>query len=98
MTIVQFNGPDDEWDPKNWSQTKKWVILCLVTHGAVVATCASSMYVCSPFGGGVDVIRLRVMDSWRKHFMFRRLWLYLDCRLLCWDWELDLVRSCAGLR
>jgi hypothetical protein len=45
--IVEFDGPDDKWDPKNFSNFKKWVILIFVTLGAVVVTCASSMYVYS---------------------------------------------------
>jgi hypothetical protein len=43
--IVEFDGPDDKWDPKNFSELKKWCVLVTVTLGAVVVTCASSMYV-----------------------------------------------------
>jgi hypothetical protein len=45
MVIVEFDGGDDKWDPKNFSSYKKWVVLTFVMHGAVVVTCASSMYV-----------------------------------------------------
>src|SRR5271167_3812190 len=44
-TIVEFDDEDDPWDPKNFSKLKKWVILVVITHGAIVATCASSIYV-----------------------------------------------------
>lgn len=47
-TIVEFDGKDDDWDPKNFSKLKKWVILIAVTHGAVIVTCASSLYVSPP--------------------------------------------------
>jgi hypothetical protein len=54
MTIVEFEE-DDKWDPKNYSKLKKWVILIAVTHGAVIVTCASSLYVFSyRSGGGVN--------------------------------------------
>lgn len=46
--IVQFEGIDDTWDPKNFSPAKKWLILSVVTHGAAIVTCASSLYVSSP--------------------------------------------------
>ena len=44
-TIVEFGGEDDKWDPKNFSNIKKWLILSAVTHGSVIVTCASSLYV-----------------------------------------------------
>lgn len=44
-SIVEFEGVDDRWDPKNFSKLKKWLCLASVTHGAVVVTCASSLYV-----------------------------------------------------
>lgn len=43
-TIVEFDGDHDKWDPKNLSNIKKWLILSAVTHGAVIVTCASSLY------------------------------------------------------
>jgi len=46
-TIVEFGGEDDKWD-KNFSDIKKWLILSAVTHGAVIVTCASSLYVFHP--------------------------------------------------
>jgi hypothetical protein len=45
IQLVEFDGADDPFDPKNYSTFKKWVILLAVTHGAVVVTCASSLYV-----------------------------------------------------
>jgi len=44
-SVVEFEGPEDKWDPKNFSHAKKWSILFAVAHGAVVVTCASSLYV-----------------------------------------------------
>lgn len=49
-SIVEFDE-GDKWNPKNFSKIKKWVILIVVTHGAVVVTCASSIYVLSDYGG-----------------------------------------------
>ena len=45
IQIVEFDGPDDPFDPKNFSTSKKWFILLVVTHGAIVVTCTSSLYV-----------------------------------------------------
>jgi hypothetical protein len=45
---VEFEGIDDTWDPKNFSYVKKWLVLSAVMHGAVIVTCASSIYVSSP--------------------------------------------------
>jgi hypothetical protein len=45
LNIVQFDGSDDNWDPKNFSELKKWIVLFAVTHGAVIVTCTSSIYV-----------------------------------------------------
>ena len=47
-SIVEFEGPEDTWDPKNFTSAKKWLILFAVAHGAIVVTCASSLYVCFP--------------------------------------------------
>jgi hypothetical protein len=44
-TFVEFDAADDRWDPKNFSKIKKWIVLAVVTHGAVIVTCASSLYV-----------------------------------------------------
>jgi hypothetical protein len=46
LKIVEFEGEGDKWDPKNFRGLKKWAILYAVTHGAVIVTCASSLYVC----------------------------------------------------
>ena len=46
LKIVEFEGEGDKWDPKNFRVLKKWAILLAVTHGAVIVTCASSLYVC----------------------------------------------------
>jgi len=43
--IVGFEGKDDLWDPKTFPKWKKWGILFAVAHGAVIVTCASSLYV-----------------------------------------------------
>jgi len=48
FTVVEFDGKDDEWDPKNFPAWKKWAILFAVAHGAVIVTCASSLYVSIP--------------------------------------------------
>jgi len=53
MTIVEFEE-DDVWDPKNFSKLKKWLVLIAVTHGAVIVTCASSLYVSPPDPWGTD--------------------------------------------
>jgi hypothetical protein len=53
--IVEFDGADDPFDPKNFSNLKKWVVLIAVTHGAVVVTCASSLYVCSMGTSAYDI-------------------------------------------
>jgi hypothetical protein len=47
VKLVQFEGDDDPWDPKNFSSWKRWIILLVVAHGAVVVTCTSSIYVLS---------------------------------------------------
>jgi hypothetical protein len=47
-TVVNFEGADDPWDPKNFPKWKKWVILCTVTDGAAIVTCVSSLYVSIP--------------------------------------------------
>ena len=44
-SIVEFEGPDDRWNPKNFSSLTKWSILLVVSHGAFIVTCASSIYV-----------------------------------------------------
>jgi hypothetical protein len=44
-SIVEFDGKDDRWDPKNFPEIKKWFILFAVSHGAVIVTCTSSLYV-----------------------------------------------------
>lgn len=72
LKIVEFEGEGDRWDPKNFSKLKKWTILISVTHGAVIVTCASSLYVCSHCGD-VDG-RLLVTLRLRTNFTFRR-WL-----------------------
>ena len=46
--IVEFDGKDDKWDPKNFPEFKKWTVLIVVGLGSVVVTCASSMYVSTP--------------------------------------------------
>jgi hypothetical protein len=43
--VVEFET-NDPTDPKNFSTLKKWVVLLWVAHGALVVTCASSLYVC----------------------------------------------------
>jgi hypothetical protein len=48
FTVVQFDGDDDSWDPKNFPEWKKWAVLFAVAHGAVIVTCASSLYVSTP--------------------------------------------------
>jgi hypothetical protein len=48
FTVVGFDGDDDPWDPKNFPIWKKWAVLFAVAHGAVIVTCASSLYVSIP--------------------------------------------------
>jgi hypothetical protein len=48
FTVVGFDGDDDPWDPKNFPKWKKWAVLFAVAHGAVIVTCASSLYVSIP--------------------------------------------------
>jgi hypothetical protein len=70
LRIVEFEGEGDKWDPKNFSKLKKWVILIAVTHGAVIVTCASSLYVRSHCGDTDN--RLLAILRLRKNFKFRR--------------------------
>lgn len=51
-SLVEFDE-GDKWNPKNFSNIKKWVILTAVTHGAVIVTCASSLYVLISHSSGV---------------------------------------------
>lgn len=44
-TIVEFDGDHDTWDPKNFSNIKKWLILSAVTHGAFIVIYTSSLCV-----------------------------------------------------
>jgi len=48
FTVVTFDGDDDPWDPKNFPKWKKWSVVLAVAHGAVIVTCASSLYVSIP--------------------------------------------------
>jgi hypothetical protein len=70
LKIVEFEGEGDKWDPKTFSGWKKWAILYAVTHGAVIVTCASSLYVRS-LCDWVDV-RLLVTPRLKRNFMFRK--------------------------
>jgi hypothetical protein len=45
FVVVGFDTADDPWDPKNFPKWKKWAILFAVAHGALIVTCASSLYV-----------------------------------------------------
>ena len=41
---VHFDGDSDPMDPRSFSKTRKWMIVCIVSAGSTCVTCASSMY------------------------------------------------------
>lgn len=43
--LVDFDGPDDPDNPKNWSKGKKWAITASMGGMTFVVTFASSIYV-----------------------------------------------------
>lgn len=43
--IVEFDGPDDPANPKNWSKAKKWRITGAMGGMTFVVTFASSVFV-----------------------------------------------------
>ena len=45
--LVEFNGPDDPENPKNWSPAKKWGITASMGAMTFVVTFSSSIYVSS---------------------------------------------------
>jgi hypothetical protein len=92
-TIVEFEGDDDRWDPKNFSKVKKWLCLASVTHGAVVVTCASSLYVPLKLAFVLIGRRWRVISRSRRSFRLLRLWRFWDFRCLSLLWHLGLVWS-----
>jgi hypothetical protein len=93
-TMVEFDGEDDTWDPKNFSNLKKWMILLVVTHGAVIVTCASSIYVLiSLLLTRLTCFRRRVTDNSKSNLKFLKRLQFLDYRLLSWDLPLDHVLS-----
>ena len=90
-TIVQFDE-GDKWNPKNFSKLKKWAILIAVTHGAVIVTCSSSLYVFSHLGS-MTYCRRVVICRLSRSFMSVRLSLFLVSRRLSSDSLSDHVPS-----
>lgn len=42
--LVEFDGPDDPENPKNWSKKKRWTVTCSMGLMTFVVTFASSVF------------------------------------------------------
>lgn len=44
VIIVDYDGPDDVYNPRNFSIVRKWVITVIIVNGAFCVAGASSIY------------------------------------------------------